>query len=77
MIHHTCPCCEVALPPHRDGCTFAADCPEACEDFDYVASLRLTDDEREAFKVAAEWCRAYGGAVCSAGVIDRFLERTK
>jgi hypothetical protein len=31
MIHNTCPCCEVARPPHRDGCTFAADCPEAWE----------------------------------------------
>ena len=38
----------------------------------------LTDKEREAFKLAAEWCRASGGAVYDAGhAIDRFLERTK
>jgi hypothetical protein len=38
----------------------------------------LTAEEREAFALAAEWCRAYGGAVYDAGhVIDRFLERTK
>jgi hypothetical protein len=46
MIHNTCPCCEVSRPPHRDDCTFAVDCPEACADFDYVANLRLTDEER-------------------------------
>ena len=38
----------------------------------------LTDDEREAFKLASEWCRAYGGSVYDAGhAIERFLERTK
>jgi hypothetical protein len=43
-----------------------------------VARLRLTGDERTAFKLAGEWCCAYGGAVYSAGhAIDRFLERTK
>ena len=38
----------------------------------------LTDAEREAFRLAAEWCRTYGGAVYDAGhAIDRFLKRTK
>ena len=46
----------------------------------FVAELfarpTLTDDEREAFKLASEWCRAYGGAVYDAGhAIERFLER--
>lgn len=41
-----------------------------------AADVTLTDAEREAFKLAAEWCLAYGGAVYDAGhVIDRFLER--
>jgi len=36
----------------------------------------LTDDEREAFKLASKWCRAHGGAVYDAGhAIERFLER--
>jgi hypothetical protein len=48
----------------------------------FVAELfarpTLTDDERKAFKLASEWCRAYGGAVYDAGhAIERFLERTK
>ena len=53
VIHNTCPCCEVPRPPHCDDCTFAVDCPEACADFDYVANLRLTDEEREAIEAAA------------------------
>ena len=45
---------------------------------DEIERLRLTDEEREAFQLAAEWCLAYGGAVYDAGhAIDRFLERTK
>ena len=52
MIPFTCPCCEVSAPPHRDGCTFHADCPTDAEMFDEVATLRasrlLTDDEASA-----------------------------
>ena len=40
MIHTTCPCCEVACPPHRDGCTFYVDCQSEAKDFDDVALLR-------------------------------------
>jgi hypothetical protein len=40
MIHYTCPCCEVSLPTHRDGCTFHADAPDEAADFDEVATLR-------------------------------------
>jgi hypothetical protein len=43
-----------------------------------IARLRPTGDERMAFKLAGEWCRVSGGAVCDAGhAIDGFLERTK
>jgi hypothetical protein len=53
--------------------------PEMVRDAaDEIARLRLTDEERDAFKLAAEWCLAYGGSVYDAGhAIDRFLERTK
>jgi hypothetical protein len=43
-----------------------------------VTRLRLTYDERAAFKLAGQLCCAGGGSVFDAGhVIDRFLKRTK
>jgi len=48
MIHHTCPCCEVHYPPHRDGCTFSQDCPEEFDDFNCVATLRQECDRLRA-----------------------------
>ena len=74
MIHGTCPCCGIDRPPHRHGCTFAIDCPEACEDFDYVASLRLTDEEREAVEVAAEAYASDHGERFAA-TLRKLLER--
>jgi hypothetical protein len=51
------------------------DCPAADNS---EGQDKLTDEEREAFRLAAEWCRTYGGAVYDAGhAIDRFLKRTK
>jgi hypothetical protein len=40
MIPFTCPCCGVACPPHRDGCSLHHDCPTDAEVFDEVSSLR-------------------------------------
>ena len=55
MTFDRCPCCEITALPHTADCTFAADCPVECEQFDGVAELRaevarlrLTDEERDA-----------------------------
>jgi hypothetical protein len=57
----------VSRPPHRDDCTFAVDCPEACADFDYVANLRLTDEERHAIAVVRN---------CAMTRAERFLTQS-
>jgi len=68
VIHNTCPCCEVARPPHCAGCTFALDCPDACEDFDYVSDLRITDDEVAAVWRAIRRCDANAQAQMVSGM---------
>ena len=59
MIHSTCPCCEVACPPHRDGCTFHVDCQSEAKDFDDVALLRAEvarlRQERDALLESELW----------------------
>ena len=61
MTYDHCPCCEITALPHASDCTFAADCPVECEQFDAlaelraeVARLRLTDAERGLVQEAVE-----------------------
>jgi hypothetical protein len=72
-------CERLRLAPSRLIGTVDEDTYLACHDAaSEIARLRLTDEEREAFRLAAEWCRTYGGAVYDAGhAIDRFQKRTK
>ena len=58
MIPFTCPCCEVLQPPHRDGCTYHADCPISADDFDEMSVLRAEiarlREERRAVQVVGD-----------------------
>ena len=73
MIPFTCPCCEVQRPPHRDDCTFSADAPGDCKDFDEVATLRaeaarLVSERKKIVNAVRLWPPSWmqaGGAILS------------
>jgi hypothetical protein len=47
-VTNSCPCCDVSVLPHREGCTLHEDCPDFAVEFDEWAELRARIAELEA-----------------------------